>query len=105
MMHSRNIPALSGRGTFDPLFIDFKRRRRRVVAFNGGAETVLEIQAADLTVADNVHSRFGLLPNYLGDGFIQAAGVSGFVIRTSRFDLLQEGDQRWRPDQASHVSG
>ena len=60
---------------------------------------------AELAVADDVHAGLGLLPDHVGDAFAQAGLVRGFVIRTSLFDLLQEGDQLGRPDQAPDVRG
>jgi hypothetical protein len=50
------------------------------------------IRLSKFAVADDVYARFGLLPDYLRDGFLQACGVRSLVIGSVRLDFLQEGD-------------
>ena len=104
VMHGRNVPALSGRRPLNPLLIDLERRRRGVIAFNGGAKTILEVEPADFSVADDIEPDIFLQP----DG--RAHRIILDCVQCLRCDLaLVERNARLphchRPQQTAHNVG
>ena len=60
---------------------------------------------AELTVADDVDPRIGLLAHYRLNRLLQAGLVGRSVVRFAILDLVQERDQLRRPNQASDMRG
>src|SRR6478609_597779 len=100
----RNLPALQWRRAFNPPLINLQGGAVRIKTFDGGAEAILKIEPAHLTVADHVQAGVFLqthrVPHRIVFQLTQIIGSDLAVVET-RARVLQ----RCRPQEAADDVG